>query len=54
MQFPLDENVVWRATEPGSGRVSAITEIEGEKDFHFSFTVGREIFNFRFSLTPIL
>ena len=37
MQFPLDENVVWRATEPGSGRVSAITEIEGEEGLSLFF-----------------
>ena len=43
MQFPLDEKVVWRATEPNSGRVSAICEIEGElaaqeEPFFFGYT----------------
>jgi hypothetical protein len=32
LQFPLDEKVVWRATETGSARVSAICEIEGERE----------------------
>jgi len=38
LQFPLSEKVVWQATKPGSGRVGAICEIEGEKAINVLFS----------------
>ena len=34
MQFPLDEQTVWHAAQPGSRRLNAICQIEG-KETHF-------------------